>query len=307
MSNLKSYEYVIAIAQKGGISQAAEALSLAQPTLSKYIKKLEEDLGVELLDRSTIPIRLTEAGACYVETGRRLIDLQHQLQKQLEEIKSSKSTCIRVGISPSRSPYLMPFIVDAYRKINPNAKIIIKERNIAELNQMLARGDLDLIISLLDEESQAFERMDLFEEDLTVALPQTLWYEGITALDALKSTTLISVGQGLTLWQTMHEILKTLGIHAPDIECQSIESALSLVRRGIGATILPSYVFQYGAGEQNRSICFLPLPTEQYPQWEKTYRRQVCLFYRKEQFLTEAERQFIACVRQEVQKKQANA
>ena len=82
-----------------------------------------------------------------------------------------------------------------------------------------------------------------------------------------------------------------------------IESALSLVRRGIGATILPSYVYQYGSGEQNKIIRFLPLPTEQYPQWEKAYRRQVCLFYRKEQFLTEAERQFIACVRREVQNK----
>ena len=303
MSHLKSYEYVIAIAQKGGISQAADALSLAQPTLSKYIKKLEEELGVELFDRSTIPLRLTEAGACYVEAGRRLIDMEHQLQKQLQEIKLSKSTRIRVGISPSRSPYLMPFIIDAYRKVNPDAKIIIKERNIAELNQMLSRGDLDLIISLLDEESLAFERIELFEEDLTVALPQACCRDGMTALDALQSMTLISVGRGLTLWQTMNEILHTIGVREPDIECQSIESALSLVRRGIGATILPSYVYQYGSGEQNESIRFLPLPTEQYPQWEKAYRRQVCLFYRKEQFLTEAERQFIACVRREVQNK----
>jgi DNA-binding MarR family transcriptional regulator len=101
---LKHYEYVIAIVTHGGVSQAAESLGLAQPTLSKYLKKLESDLGIELFDRSTLPIRLTRAGEIYVETGRRMLDLDRQLCKQLEEIKENKNTVIRVGISPSRSP-----------------------------------------------------------------------------------------------------------------------------------------------------------------------------------------------------------
>ena len=67
MSQLKSYEYVIAIVEQGGISQAAEALHIAQPALSRYLKKLEADLETDLFDRSVIPIRLTEAGRLYVE------------------------------------------------------------------------------------------------------------------------------------------------------------------------------------------------------------------------------------------------
>ena len=301
MSYLKKYEYVIAIARKGGISQAADSLHIAQPTLSKYVKKIEEEIGVELFDRSTIPLRLTEAGECFVEAGRHLIDMERQLQKQLQEIKMNKSSTIRLGISPSRAPYLMPSIINTYRKINPGAKIVIKERNTTELNKMLSRGDLDLIISLLDEESQSFERIELFDEDLMIALPQSLYQKEQTAFDILMSNTLITVGKGLTLWQTMNEILETLGACEPEIECQSIESALSLVKKGIGATIVPSYVSQYGTGEQNENIRFLRLPVDKYPKWENAYRRKVCLFYRREQFLTQAERQFITCVKEEVQ------
>lgn len=300
MSYLKQYEYVIAIARRGGISQAADFLHVAQPTLSKYVKKLEEELGVELFDRSTIPLRLTEAGERFVAAGNRLIDMEHQLQKELQEIKMNKNTLVRIGISPSRSPYLMPAIVEAYRKENPQARILIKEGNTAELNRLLSCGDLDLIISLLDEESSVFERVELFEEDILVALSKSLCREQETAIDALTSHTLITVGRGLALWQTLSEIAQKLGAREPEIECQSIDSALALVKRGLGAMLVPSYVAQYGTDEQNRDLCFLRLPFERYPSWETDYRRRVCLFYRKEQFLAKAERRFIESVEQVV-------
>ena len=254
---------------------------------------------MELFDRSTIPLRLTPAGECFVEAGRRMIDMEHQLQKQLSEIKQNKNSTIRLGISPSRAPYLMPTVISTYRQINPSAKIVIKERTTAELSRMLACGDLDLIISLLDEESRSFERIDLFEEDLMLALPQALYHPDITAQEVLTMHTLITVGRGLALWQTMHEILATLNVAEPEIECQSIDSALSLVRKGMGATIVPSYVAQYASDGQNESIRFLKLPTDLFAKQASSCRRTVCLFYRKEQFLTEAERQLIDCVRKE--------
>ena len=82
--------------------------------------------------------------------------------------------------------------------------------------------------------------------------------------------------------------------------CLSIDSALALVKRGLGAMLVPSYVAQYGTDEQNRDLCFFKLPFERYPSWETDYRRRVCLFYRKEQFLAKAERRFIESVEQVV-------
>jgi DNA-binding transcriptional LysR family regulator len=298
MSYLKKYEYVIEIAKSGGISQAADNLGMSQPTLSKYIKKLEGELGVELFDRSTIPLKLTPAGEKFIAAGTRLIDMEHQLEKQLEEIKLNKNTVISVGISPSRSPYLIPSVIEVFRKKDTSSRIVIKERTTAQLAQMLRDGELDLVISILDDESAEFERIELFDEDIILAAPACCTNDDQSSLDILRTSTLIQVGKGLNLWQTMNQMTSILNVGSPEIECQSIESALALVKRGIGATIVPSYVEKYGSEDQNKYIRFMTLPTNDLKSLYDLYKRKVCLFYRKEQFLTQSEKNFISCVKE---------
>ncbi len=293
MSYLKKYEYVIAVAKYNGISQAAERLNISQPTFSKYIKKIEAELGVELFDRSTLPIRLTRAGECYVEAGKRFLDLDRQLCKELEEIKSLSGSTIRVGISPSRSPYMMPSIVKAYREKRPNAQIVIEEKTTVELNKRLSTGELDLIISILEKETQGFERIELFDEGIMVAVSKQESNESDTATSILMSSPLISVGKGQAMWQILNEIVDDTGACKPQIECQSIESALALVKKGIGAMLVPSYF----VAKENDDIRFLPLENGD------EYKRKVCLFYRKEQFLTQAEKDFIELVIKKGRKK----
>ena len=298
MSYLKKYEYVIEIAKSGGISQAAEQLGMSQPTLSKYLKKLEGELGVELFDRSTIPLRLTPAGERFVESGRKLIDTENQLNKQLEEIKSNKNSVITVGISPSRSPYLLPKVIKEFVKREPDSRIIVKEGSTSSLASMLNDGQLDLVISLLDDDTDSFERIELFEEDILLAAPVGSC-TGLSALEILRSCELIQIGKGLSLWQTMSKITEALNIDSPKIECQSIESALALVKCGIGATIVPSYVERHTSTEDT-GIRFLPLDRACANDVLCSHKRSVCLFYRKEQFLTSAEKKFIACVKQTI-------
>lgn len=295
MSCMKSYEYMIAIAQHGGFSQAAEALQIAQPTLSRYIKKLEADLGIELFDRSTIPIRLTLAGRRYIETGVRVLSLERQLQKQMQDLKLEKNTVVRIGISPTRSPYMMPAIVAAYKQKNPSGSVVIEERVSSELNRQLAQGELDLMISWLDEDTEEFSHVHLFDENILLAVPNTEQYADISALDVLLTMPLISTGRGQAMWHITQEITEAIGANKPEIECQSIETALAFAKRGLGATLVPSYIARFGTKEQNREIRFLELPVEKYPKWATAYRRRICLFYRKEQFLSQAEQGFIAC------------
>ncbi len=286
------------IAQKGSISQVADMLNMSQPTLSKYIKKLESDLGIELFDRTTVPLKLTAAGECFVSYGKKLIDTERQLQKQLEEIKRSKSSTVSLGISPSRAPYLIPSVIELYRKQNASSRITVKERTTAELSELLRQGELDLVISLLDSESEEFERIELFEEDILLAAPVSICKENADSLHILRTAPLIQVGKGLNLWRTMGELTDALNIKSPEIECQSIESALALVKRGIGATIVPSYVAKYGSDEQNSSIRFLPLPIEASEEAVGNRKRKVCLFFRKEQFLSNAEKELISCIKE---------
>lgn len=293
MSYLKKYEYVIAVSDYGGITQAAESLNISQPTFSKYIKKVEEELGIELFDRSTLPIKLTKAGECYVKAGRRFIDLDRQLTKQLNEIKTNVNSVIRIGISPSRSPYMMPDIVSLYKKKNPNGRVIIEERTTSELNKRLSLGELDLVISILDAETKEFERIELFNESIMLAVPKNQCLDNSSAKEILMSSTVINIGKGQAMWQILNEIIDNMGMCQPEIECQSIESALALVKKGIGVMIVPSYIARESKNQENSDICFLHLK-----DIKCNYNRKICLFYRKEQFLTQSEKSFIECVKE---------
>lgn len=300
MSYLKDFKYVIAIAKHGGISGAADFLNIAQSALSRYLKKIEDELGVELFDRSSLPLRPTDAGKRYIATGKKIIALQAQLEKELEEIKNGKNSFIRIGISPSRSPYIMPAIIKAYREKNPDTKIKITEKTTTELANLLSSGELDLVINILDEGTENFEKVELFEEGVLVAVAKDNHPELKKAQDILLSTPLVTVGKGQAMWQTTTEIASSMGIREPEIECQSIESALALVKHGIGAMILPDYIANFDNGENNRLLRFISLSDDESSLPKKSYKRQICIFYRKEQFLTQTERDFIECVKSTV-------
>ena len=285
MSYLKQYEYLLAVDQCGSISLAAERLGVSQPTFSKYVKRLETDLGVELIDRTSLPIKLTGAGRAFLNAGRRFLDMDRQLKKELEEIKGGRAV-VRVGISPSRAPYVLPEVVAAFRNACPHARVIIEERTTDELNERLRLGELDLVISLLSDDSAAFCREELFEEDIWLAVPTGFVREGESASDLIRRVPLVSVGRGQVMWRAVNDAAATLGADVPVVECQSIESAMALVKGGVGATLVPSYM----ATERGDGVSFLPLSGVEHAP------RKVCVFFRAEQYLSQAERQFVQCV-----------
>ena len=291
MNQLKQYEYVLAIVEKGGITQAAEELQIAQPTLSRYLHKLEDVLGILLFDRSTIPIRLTEAGERYIEAGRRMIDTERQLQKQIQELKQMKDISIRVGISPSRTPYLLPGILSEYQK-ESSSRVILEEHGINELNNMLMQGDLDLIFSHLDETTKNFTCIELFDEVMMLAIPKDSLKDSIKT--CFQNTPVISLPKGTRTGDLLYEMLACCGDKEPAIHCSSIESALAMGKAGLGITIVPSYIAEFG---QDDGLRFEPIPKEMADGMKPS---KFCLFYRKNQFLTQAEATFIDCARRVV-------
>lgn len=295
MKQLRPFELVIEIARQGSISKAADAVQLSQPTLSKYLQRLEGELGVELFDRTTLPLRLTEAGERYVSAGNRMLDAANRLQKELQELKVDGERTVTLGISPSRAPYLLPRLLRIYRQSGADGRVVVRERNTAQLNADLARGELDLMISLLSDGTRGFAREVLFTESTLLAVPQ--YMAQLDALTVLRTQPMISIGHGLRLWRLQRRVVEDVGGQEAQLECQSIESALALVREGMGAMLVPSYIAQYGA-EQHRSVAFLPLPPDCYERHGDELRRSVCVFYRKEQLLTAAERAMLDACRQ---------
>ena len=280
MDYSKQFKYILEIAKCQSISLAAEHLDLQQPYLSKYLKKVENELGAELFDRSSTPIKLTEAGKCYIETAHKIIDTGNQLQKQIFELKN-KSDCIKIGVGPSRAPYIMPTIISEFFKIAPNIKLSIFEGSTIELSSKLQSGELDVIISVIDSTVNDFVSVELFDETILLAAPKNA--VGLSFDDIIEKHKIIAPAKG----QLLSQIIQAIPNAVSDIECQNIVTALSLVSIGVGATLVPSYISQSLSNVDN--IYLIPLPESIH----FGAKRKVCIFYRKEQFLSKFEKLFI--------------
>ena len=282
MDYLKPYTYLTRIIECGNYSEASSKLNISQPALSKYIKSLEIQLGIELIDRNSSPLALTKAGQCYVETARKIVDADEQFQKRLNEIKEAKNDKIRIGISPSRAPYLLPNIISTFCE-SSQAVIIIEEGTTDELTDKLNSGQLDLIISLLDDKTSLFEHTTLFEEELLLVAPIDTEIKDLREL--LEFYPLISFGNGQPIWTIINSMQRQFD-KKPEIECQNLITAISLVESNCGVTIVPSYMRDYTF--HNSTVRFYKIPDKIMPS-----KREVCIFYRQEQYLSNAEKEFI--------------
>lgn len=288
MKKLRQFELVIEIARQGSISKAARCLNLSQPTLSKYLTNLEQELGLELFDRTTLPIKLTEAGNRYLISGRRILDTYKKLEKDLDMIKADLFEEVRIGISPTRAHFILPKLIRDFKKVSPDTKVVVVEKTVKELNNDLKMGRLDLVISLKNEESTQFDSIDLFKENIMLAIPEE--YSDHDSTDILKKCQFISTGSGLYLSNVLYDILYEYEREEPLIEVQSIESALALVNQGLGVSLVPSYIEKYSNYE---NVKFIPLPDELQSRKHLSLSRQICVFYRYGQRLNKAEKAFI--------------
>ncbi len=291
MNSLKQFELVIEVARCHSISKAAKNLKISQPTLSKYLANLEKKLEIELFDRTSIPISLTEAGEKFVRAGKRILDVNAQLERDFLKIKENTADVVRVGISPTRAHYILPALVREFQKLNSSAKLVIKERTTAQLNAELLCGELDLIISLRHEETNQFQSVSLFSEKVMLAVPKR--FSDLDALSVLEKCPFISAGSGLKMSNVLLDILSEVKGKEPIIEAQSIDSVLSLVNQGVGATIAPSYVYEYGIYD---NIVFMEIPESMEKRFASKLEREVCVFFREKQLLSDSEKDFVrAC------------
>lgn len=295
MRNLRQFEVIAEIARQGSISKAAEALRVSQPTISKFLLNVEAELGLELFDRTVIPIRLTPAGARYLSAANKILDVHRQMEKELDDIRNSRDQVLKIGVSPSRAPYILPDLLAGYRAVHPEGKVVIRERSMRQLNDELQRGDLDLILSLLTDETRSFQREDLSSETVLIAAPDSM--AAMSPLQILQTQSMITIGSGLRMWKITGKVLEFVGGKECSMECQSIESALALVKKGLGAMLVPSYIAE-GPPSTRENITFLPLPESCQSRFAGELKREFCVFYRSNSFLSESERCFIDVCKQ---------
>ena len=246
--NLREYQYVLKVAQLQNMTKAAEALFITQPSLSHYIARVEEELGVQLFNRLTTPLSLTPAGEKYVETARMILELDSNLKKELTEIAKGKKGVITLGMSHARASFFLPYFLPAFRKKYPGIEVKTVENRSDLLEEAVAKGRCDLgILPFPTTGKQKMDQEVIFREELLLVSGQPLKEakEGkggsqYVDLGDLGDCTFSLLRKGHGIRTAVDVLFGKYGLHPRKIfETTSNETAYRLASVGMGLAIVP--------------------------------------------------------------------
>jgi DNA-binding transcriptional LysR family regulator len=161
--------YFVAVAEERNFTRAAERLHIAQPPLSRQMQQLEEMLGVELIEKGSRPLRLTEAGQFFLAHAKPLLDQMRDLKTMTQRVGKLERT-LSVGFVASTLYGLLPDIIRRYRERHPEVDVTLQEMTTVEQLKALKEGRIDVGFGRLKSEDASIRRILLREERMVVAL-----------------------------------------------------------------------------------------------------------------------------------------
>ena len=302
-------DYFITIVESGSLQQAADKLFVSQPSLSQYIKRLEDKLGVRLFDRGYSPMKLTYAGEYYYSYVLQQKQMDFNIIKTLQDIKKEKIGRIRLGVALWRSACLLPDIFPYYHETHPNIKIELVEGRYTFLKKALENFEIDFMIAnLLPTGKYAnLEKQSIMEERILIAIP-TSWkaryglslHENVSdfpsiSLSELEHLPLVLTKKGQSLTDM---VMSTFAKNKKNpyilMETGNLTTAINLTAKNICYTFVP----EEGAHicKRGEDIIFCR-PKNISLSWELAF------LYRKGTYIDTPTREFITLTKQIVHSK----
>lgn len=168
---LTELRYIVALAEEKHFGRAAERCFVSQPTLSVAVKKLEEELGVTLFERSKSHITVTDIGRRVIEQSRRVLDQVNAIKEIAQDGKNQLSSPLRVGAIYTIGPYLFPHLMPELHRAAPEMPLYIEENYTAVLREKLRHSELDAIIVALPFTEPEVVTLPLYDEPFVVLMP----------------------------------------------------------------------------------------------------------------------------------------
>lgn len=243
MPTLRQLEYLVAIADVRNFRRAAERVNTTQPTLSEQLKALEDRLSTQLVERSQSRIMLTPTGAEVVDVARRILRDATELRAIASRNLNGLSGILRIGLSPTIGPYMLPRMIPELRKAYPGLKLYVREERPHELARALDDGTLDLILVPLPVRSAVFVSMPLFREPIyfAMAADHPLAAKAQLKREDLKGQEVLALSAGFQLHDFVQTLCEELGAHLRlDYEGTSLDTLREMVATGLGLTLLPA-------------------------------------------------------------------
>jgi len=257
---LKDLRYLVAVADTRHFGQAAARCHVSQPTLSAQLKKLEDYLGVQLVERHPRRIALTEAGAEVVARARRIIQASDEIVALADTRRDPLAGRLRVALLPTIGPYLLPIAAPRLRRKLPRLELLLYEYQTAPMLEHLQAGDIDLGILALPVQAEGLAERTLFDEPFMVALPEHNPLASRRSLKVadLNGETLLLLEDGHCLRDQALDVCARSSVHEKqDFRATSLETLRQMVASGSGITLLPQLATT-GAWANARGVVTVP-------------------------------------------------
>ena len=283
--NSRQLQYAVALSQTLNFSQVADQLGISQPSLSKQILNLEAELGIKLFDRNHSPMTMTPAGEYFIQGAKELLYKEDQLYKGLDRFKSGENGRLVIGVTPFRSLYLMPGIVQKIKARYPGVQVVLHETGSAQLRKEAEEGKYDFAIMNLPVDESVLDIVPIEPDTLVLAVPSSMLgllpdrtSSSISFADA-HALPFVVLGQSQELRQLFDKLCASANFH-PNIaaEVVGVTTAWALAHAGIGAALLP---LQFVSSQNfDETLTLLTIQ-------DNAYTRQPAVITRRGQYISD--------------------
>ncbi len=295
--NLQDLRYLVAVAEHRHFGRAAEACNVSQPTLSNQIKKLEDELGVTLLERTNKRVDLTPVGSQILDHARRALAEAGQMETVAQAARDPLVGPLKLGVIPTLAPYLMPLILKPLRQACPGMRLEIWEDQTRSLIDGLRNHRLDAALLATAPDAPEITDLALFDEPLLAVLPLNHRFAAAKVVqEESLAGELLVLADGHCL---ANQAIAACGARggtqrgamSASMQASTLETLVNLVAAGYGTTLLPALaadsfrareiVLRPLAGKSSRTIRLVSRPGFPRPQalraLERVIRKAVSL------------------------------
>ncbi len=284
---LTEFRYIVAVARERHFGRAAEACFVSQPTLSVAIKKLEDELNVQIFERSGAELTITPLGQGIIHQAQKVLEEAQVIKHLAQHGQDPLSGPVRLGTIYTIAPYLLPKLIARSRQNLPNMPLYLQENFTVRLLELLKQGDIEAAILADPFPQSGLDVIPLYDESLMVAVPVGHPWEHLDAIQHadLQSQTTLLLGQGhcfrdqvLDICPDVQRAQRDDGVSA--FEGSSLETIRQMVAGGIGISVFPSTSI-IDQANPNGLIKYIPFA-------KPTPKRRVVLAWRKSYARTSA-------------------
>ena len=298
--NSRQLQYVITLAETKSFKEAAEKLMVSQPSLSQLISKLEDEVGVQLFER-TVPLTITYAGEVYVNTAKKILSEEAEMQDTMAYLRGDNAGKLKIATGYLNAVAVLPELIAEFQRSHPNVQIEIFEDIEPNLKPLVDSGKVDLVLATSQFDSAGYEKVLIGEEQYLFAIPKSFGTFGdgnadkdadypndrtVRPLNAimLENIPIIRLQLNTYIRGLVDSLYEIHHIKPKStIECTTAIGAYSMAKAGLGATLVSYSMYKYDYSYK----------LNYYSMSEVKLRRLVSIVYDKGKYLSNLAQEFI--------------